>query len=71
MFHMNEAIRQQIKSVLAGKGLTQKELAQRSGVREDYISKMLRGERVKTPKEFSAILEVLGLELCVKQRGQP
>lgn len=65
---VNETIRQQIKDELKTERLTQKELAMKSGVREDYVSKVLRGERVSTPQEFQSILEALSLELIVRPK---
>lgn len=68
---MNTKIRQQIKETLAHKDLTQSALAKLSGVREDYVSKILRGERVSVPQEFEAILDALNLELKVQPKEPP
>ena len=66
---MNAVIRQQIKDALAHKNLSQVALARLSGVREDYVSKVLRGERVSVPQEFAAMLDALDLELVAVPKG--
>lgn len=65
---MTDEIRKAVRERLREKGMSQSELANRSGVREDYVSKVLRGERVKVPGEFGAVLEALGLELTVREK---
>jgi transcriptional regulator with XRE-family HTH domain len=65
---MNDRIRQALKDYLSTQNLTQKQLADLSNVREDYVSKVLRGERVSVPKEFAAMLDALNLELYVREK---
>lgn len=65
---MNDRIRQALKDALAIHNLTQKQFAHLSNVREDYVSKVLRGERVNVPREFAAMLDALNLELCVREK---
>ena len=60
---MTGEIRKQIKQALAERGMSQVELARLSGIREDYVSKILRGERVSVPKDFAAILDTLNFQL--------
>jgi transcriptional regulator with XRE-family HTH domain len=67
---MTDEVRNQIKQHLQREGITQAELAQQSGVRQDYVSKLLRGERGTIPKEWQKIVEALGYELTLKRKGE-
>ena len=62
---MTDEIRKQIKQTLAEKKMSQVELARLSGIREDYVSKILRGDRIGVPKDFAMILDVLDVKLNV------
>ena len=65
---MTKDIRKALRAELEVQNMTQAELAERSGVRQDYVSKILRGERVSVPSEFQRILDELGLELVVREK---
>jgi transcriptional regulator with XRE-family HTH domain len=62
------AIRHKLKDILQERQLTHQDLANMSKVREDYISKILRGKRLFVPQKLAAILDALGLELYIREK---
>lgn len=65
---MNDSIRNQIKKKLKNRGYTQKSFAQEFGLSEDYVGKVLRGERVEVPEGFQKMLDALDFELVARSK---
>lgn len=66
---VNDRIRKEIKKALIDSGKSQKEIAGEMGVKPQYISEMLNTEKSGVPKRWEQLLEVVGLELFVRKKG--
>jgi DNA-binding Xre family transcriptional regulator len=65
---VNDEIKHQIKIQLAKKRMTQKQLAEVTGIHEVQLSRMMSKEDVGTVERWKAILEAVDLELNVKEK---
>lgn len=65
---VTDDIRREIRAQLARKEMTQGELAQRLGIHEVQLSRMMTGKSEGTVSRWKEILEALGLELTVRER---
>lgn len=55
-----------IKALRIEQGMTQKELAEKSGIKASNLCRYELGQRVPTTKTMSKILQALGLEINIK-----
>lgn len=62
---MNERIQNTVRSVLAERGISQGELARRTGIAAPTISRMLNGDIGKVPDSWKQILDELGYEVTI------
>ena len=67
---MNDQIRREAERLRLALGLSQQELAERAGVRQATVSRLLAGERMGEPETWQRILKVLGLELAAVPAGE-
>lgn len=66
---MNADIREAIVLELRRRKMTQRDLAERTGISYSYISRLLTGDVEGGRKAWEAIFEVLSLDLTVKPKG--
>jgi len=64
----DEAIRKAIRIALAGKNMTQADLARELGVSRQGISELMVGKKSLLPERLVRIFEVLGLEVRVVEK---
>lgn len=57
----------QLKALMKEKGITQKELALKTGLTESSISRYINGSRYPSAKSYFKIVEVLGGEIYDKR----
>lgn len=67
---MNAKIRKAVKVRLVELDMTQADLAERVGVRPQYVSDILTGKVGKVPPAWQRILEAVGLELVASKKDQ-
>jgi hypothetical protein len=63
-------VRKATRRVIEDRGLSQSQLERVSGLRADYISKLLRGDKGEAPPSWITLLEALDLELKVVPKGE-
>ncbi len=66
---VNVQIREAAQRGLVTRGWSQLELAQRAGVKQATVSRLLAGERQGEPDTWRRLLEALGLELVAVPEG--
>ncbi len=66
---MNRQIREAASAVVDKRGLTQKALAERVGMSQPAVGRILNGERKGDPDSWARILNELGLELIAVPKG--
>lgn len=69
MEHMNDTIRRAVRVRLAERDMTQADLAEKVGMKAQYVSNILTGKVGKIPAAWSKILDELGLELVAVPKG--
>jgi transcriptional regulator with XRE-family HTH domain len=67
---VNARIRRAVKVRLAELDMTQADLAERVGVKPQYVSDILTGKVGKVPDAWQKILEALDLELVTSKKGE-
>ena len=68
---MTEQIREQVRAVMAERGISQEKAAEALKVEQPSISRMLRPEGVgKVPESWEKLLDFLGLELVVREKTE-
>ena len=66
---VNQQIRGAAWSAFRKQGLTQKSLAERVGMTQPAVGRILNGERKGDPDSWQRILDELGLELVAVPKG--
>jgi predicted transcriptional regulator len=66
---VNDRIRKEIKKALIDSGRSQKDVAAEMGIKPQYLSEMLNTDKSGVPKRWEQLLEVVGLELYVRERS--
>jgi transcriptional regulator with XRE-family HTH domain len=66
---MDDSIRSAFRDILRQRRVSQAELAEMSGLRPDYVSKVLRGESGNMPDSWKQMLNAMGLELVVQPKA--
>lgn len=66
---MNAQIREAAKNSLSAKGWSQLELAQRAGIKQATVSRLLAGERSGEPTTWEKLLAALELALVAVPVG--
>lgn len=69
-FVMTNEIREHVRLEIAVRNLSQTEVEALSGVRADYVSKLLRGDRGQIPEEWIKLLDALDLKLYVRPKAE-
>lgn len=67
---MNENIRRRVRVALAERDMNQRDLAERVGMKPQYVSDLLTGRVGKIPSTWARILDALDLELVAVPKGQ-
>ncbi|BDP44842.1 hypothetical protein DAETH_48110 (plasmid) [Deinococcus aetherius] len=60
---MNPEVRQAVREAMKDRELTQVELAQRLGMTQPALAKMLTGRTGQVPESWQKVLDELGLKL--------
>ena len=66
---MNEGIRRTVNAAVVKQSLTQKSLAERVGMSQPAVGRILTGTRKGDPDSWQRILDALGLELIAVPKG--
>lgn len=69
MAGMNSEIREAVTQRMKERGITRYQMAQDLGMEPPNVSRLLNGRSGKVPESWQAILDYLGLELCVREKG--
>ena len=67
---MNTTIREAVFLELRRRKMTQKDLSERTGISNSYISRLLNGDVEGGREAWESIFNELGLELTVVPKGQ-
>ena len=65
---MNDQIRTATKAALAGKGLTQAQIAEQLNIPRTQVNRMLNGDIGKVPDSWTALADALGLEVVIRPK---
>lgn len=65
---MTDEIRQQVRDEMSHQQVTQKALAERTGINLQYVWDMLNGKSSNMPRRWGQVLDALGLELVVRRK---
>lgn len=66
---MNPQVREAAKVGMAARGLSQVALAERTGVKQATVSRLLAGARQGEPETWQRLLDAVGLELVAVPKG--
>lgn len=67
---MNDSIRRRVRVSLAERDMNQKDLAEKVGMKPQYISDLLTGRVGQIPSTWTRVLEALDLELVAVPKGE-
>lgn len=65
----DQTIREAIKTAMGEQKLTQKELADKLGIKQPSVADVIGGRRGRVPQSLIDILEALGLELTARKKS--
>lgn len=69
MSNVNQQVREQVKAIMKDRGVTQQAAADQLGISRIYVNQMLNGTTSQMPGRWVELLDLLGLELVVRQKS--
>lgn len=66
---MNEEVRTFVKTLMTDKGISQGELARRTGLARPVVTRLLSGTVGKVPENWQRILDELDVELIAVKKS--
>lgn len=67
---MNEEVRTFVKAVMSEKGLSQGEIARRTGLARPVVTRLLSGTVGKIPENWQRILDELEVDIVAVKRSE-